>query len=55
MNRLNELTKNLPKSKKAINDLINCIASNKNIIDDNILVKSINKLEDDIREECRED
>ena len=55
MNRLNELTKNLPKSKKAINELINCIASNGNIIDDNILVESIKKLENNIREECRED
>lgn len=54
-NRLKELKKSLPKSKKAIDGLINCIASHSNIIDDDILIKSIKKLEADIRAECIEE
>ena len=48
-NRLNELKENLPKSKKAIDNLINCIASHSNSIDDNILARSLNLLESQIR------
>ena len=54
-NRLKELDKNLPRSKKAIDRLINCIASHSNIIDDNILERTIKRLEEDIRAECLED
>ena len=54
MNRIEELNK-LPKSKEAINKLINCIASNRYVVDDEILVKTIEKLTSDIREDCKEE
>lgn len=52
-NRLKELKENLPKSKEAIDNLINTIASWSNgFIDDDIMSRTINKLSKDIDNEC---
>lgn len=54
-NRLNELKKNLPKSKIAIDNLINCIASFSNgNIDDDILNRTLTQLREDIEAEQRD-
>jgi hypothetical protein len=56
MNRLKELTKNLPKSKVAIENLINSIASNKKVIDDeglSILIKKLNtRIDNEVKKGC---
>ena len=54
-NRLKELENNLPKTERAIIELINCIASHTNIADDNITSSSIRKLTNEIREELEND
>lgn len=54
-NRINELKENLPKSKKAIDNLINTIASwNNGYIDDDIMSRTINKLSEDIDAEQKD-
>ena len=53
-NRIKELRENLPLTKEALDQLINCIASHIDIIDDSILNNTIKKLEKDIRVECQE-
>ena len=54
-NRLNELEKDLPKTKKAFDSFINCIASHKDIASDYAIskkIKSLHKLlEEDLRKE----